>query len=72
MEMGPIMLCIITAEKQCMSIKRHYGAFTDSNPITTSLFLTVNRHIRDSAAPQCLGVSRHEKSSGDAILLWVC
>lgn len=42
------MLCIITAEKQCMSIKRHYGAFTDSNPITTSLFLTVNRHIRDS------------------------
>lgn len=50
MEMGPIMLCIITAEKQCMSIKRHYGAFTDSNPITTSLFLTVNRHIRDSAA----------------------
>lgn len=61
--MGPIMLCIITAEKQCMSIKRHYGAFTDRNPITTSLFLTVNRHIRDSAALQCLGVSRHEKSS---------
>lgn len=43
------MLCIITAEKQCMSIKRHYRAFTDSNPITTSLFLTVNGHIRDSA-----------------------
>ncbi len=58
MEMGPIMLCIITAEKQCMSIKRHYGAFTDSNPITTSLFLTVNRHIRDSAALQYLGVSK--------------
>lgn len=59
MEMGPIMLCIITAEKQCMSIKRHYGAFTDSNPIITSLFLTVNRYIRDSAAPQCLGISQH-------------
>lgn len=52
MEMGPIMLCIITAEKQCMSIKRHYGAFTDSNPITTSLFLTANRRIRGGAALQ--------------------
>lgn len=61
---GPIMLCIITAEKQCMSIKRHYGAFTDSNPITTSLFLTANRRIRDGEARS------FAKNTSDALSSW--
>lgn len=55
-----IMLYIITAEKQRMSIKSHYGPSTAGNPITASLYITVNRQIWETGTffSSCISYSK--------------